>query len=317
MASHFKDDILYGEDHTDAHASSNRWRHQESSSFARHAAPRLADSRHDNSKDLANFFNSTRVTPAPASSGAAIPGRHKPLVVSGDASGHTQSEERTLAAGLSGGDVAGLEVKCGPLLNYRRMEDGTWFGSVLIVTKSGGNAADFVPELIIRSKERSHSGAARLGQAGSASNGTNGANGSEGVNTGINGVDYASSRSSEAHNNGVHTNGDSKYNGSRENKGKGTKLYSDPLNTFWRFDLAIPLERYELQCEYEIPGLSFLEGKKTDKNEFFIPAVTESMRIMFHSCNGFSVGTDEAAWSGPALWNDVLRVHKVSPFHVM
>lgn len=38
---------------------------------------------------------------------------------------------------------------------------------------------------------------------------------------------------------------------------------------------------------------------------------------MFHSCNGFSVGTDEEAWSGPALWNDVLRRHAEVPFHVM
>jgi len=41
------------------------------------------------------------------------------------------------------------------------------------------------------------------------------------------------------------------------------------------------------------------------------------MRIMFHSCNGFSVGTDEDFWSGPALWNDVLRTHEQRPFHVM
>lgn len=38
---------------------------------------------------------------------------------------------------------------------------------------------------------------------------------------------------------------------------------------------------------------------------------------MFHSCNGFSVGTDEEAWSGPALWNDVMRRHAEVPFHVM
>ncbi|KAH6682346.1 hypothetical protein F5X68DRAFT_155841 [Plectosphaerella plurivora] len=42
-----------------------------------------------------------------------------------------------------------------------------------------------------------------------------------------------------------------------------------------------------------------------------------SMRIMFHSCNGFSVGTDEDEWCGPALWNDVVRRHAQSPFHVM
>lgn len=39
--------------------------------------------------------------------------------------------------------------------------------------------------------------------------------------------------------------------------------------------------------------------------------------VMFHSCNGFSVGTDEDAWSGPALWNDVMRRHAEVPFHVM
>lgn len=31
---------------------------------------------------------------------------------------------------------------------------------------------------------------------------------------------------------------------------------------------------------------------------------------------GFSVGSDEADFSGPALWNDVLRVHAEHPFHV-
>ena len=41
------------------------------------------------------------------------------------------------------------------------------------------------------------------------------------------------------------------------------------------------------------------------------------MSIMFHSCNGFSVGTDEEAWCGPALWNDVLRRHEENPIHVM
>lgn len=48
-----------------------------------------------------------------------------------------------------------------------------------------------------------------------------------------------------------------------------------------------------------------------------VPAAQDSMRIMFHSCNGFSVGTDEDFWSGPALWNDVLRTHDQKAFHVM
>ena len=73
----------------------------------------------------------------------------------------------------------------------------------------------------------------------------------------------------------------------------------------------------EIKCEYSIPDLQFIKGKKTDKQSFFIPAISDSMRIMFHSCNGFSVGTDEEAWSGAALWNDVQRIHAQKPFHVM
>ena len=102
-----------------------------------------------------------------------------------------------------------------------------------------------------------------------------------------------------------------------ETKITATKLYSDPANTFWRFDLEVPMQEVEIRCDYAIPGLSFTQNVKTDKNSFFIPAIADSMRIMFHSCNGFSVGTDEEAWSGPALWNDVQRVHKACPFHVM
>ena len=42
-----------------------------------------------------------------------------------------------------------LEIICGPLLNYRRMEDGKWFGSVLVVTKGGGKTQGFVPTLVL------------------------------------------------------------------------------------------------------------------------------------------------------------------------
>ncbi len=142
--------------------------------------------------------------------------------------------------------------------------------------------------------------------------GTNGA-GSEAYGS-VNGVNYSNGHQSTASpresNNGIEA-------GSGEIKILGTKLYSDPSNTFWRFDLKVPMQVFELHCYYEIPGLSFEAGKKTDKQSFFVPAVSQSMRIMFHSCNGFSVGTDEEAWSGAALWNDVIRVHEKTPFHVM
>jgi hypothetical protein len=109
-----------------------------------------------------------------------------------------------------------------------------------------------------------------------------------------------------------------KARGSGEVAGvEGVCLYSDSRNTFWRFDVVVEMEGAETRWEYELPGLRFASSTKPRVNSFFVPALDESMRIMFHSCNGFSVGTDEAAWSGPALWNDVQRKHAEMPFHVM
>ncbi|KAK5110358.1 hypothetical protein LTR62_006066 [Meristemomyces frigidus] len=100
----------------------------------------------------------------------------------------------------------------------------------------------------------------------------------------------------------------------------GVKLFEDPRKAFWQFDLVAPFLEQESAWEYMIPNM--VETKRTSSNlhipkRFYIPSKHESMRIMFHSCNGFSVGTDEEAWSGPALWNDVNRVHAQQPFHVM
>lgn len=98
----------------------------------------------------------------------------------------------------------------------------------------------------------------------------------------------------------------------------GLKLYEDPEKVFWRFTLAVPVETYEARWAYEIPGLYNESGEQVKAPwEFVVPAADQSMRIMFHSCNGFSVGTDMNAWVGPNLWNDVLRLHAQKPFHVM
>lgn len=91
------------------------------------------------------------------------------------------------------------------------------------------------------------------------------------------------------------------------------KLYQDPKSTFWRFLIDIPIQTYEAKWKYTLTAGAGAQTSKT----VVIPSKTQSMRIMFHSCNGFSVGTDVDAWSGPALWNDVLRMHEQQPFHVM
>jgi hypothetical protein len=195
------------------------------------------------------------------------------------------------------------------------MENETWYGSVLIVTKGGGlGDGPAVPELRWRilGLERTSAPVKQenLNRAGSELYGV------------VNGVDYGSSQqldsTSPLSGNGIQKQSTTDGGSTSEDvKVKGTKLYSDPSNTFWRFNLQVPMRQSELHCEYDIPGLSFSEGKKRDRQSFFIPAISKSMRIMFHSCNGFSIGTDEEAWSGAALWNDVIRVHNITPFHVM
>jgi hypothetical protein len=100
----------------------------------------------------------------------------------------------------------------------------------------------------------------------------------------------------------------------------GIRLYETTNEAFWRFNLEIQLQDFEAKWEYSIPGamIAHQEGSpESTPTPFYVPSRTQSMRIMFHSCNGFSVGTDEEAFSGPALWNDVLRVHAQKPFHVM
>ena len=101
---------------------------------------------------------------------------------------------------------------------------------------------------------------------------------------------------------------------------KATKLYEDPKSAFWQWSISAPILDTESEWIYTIPTLvkpKTGESLSDKPCRFFIPSRHESMRIMFHSCNGFSVGTDVDAWSGPALWNDVLRVHSEKPFHVM
>jgi hypothetical protein len=125
--------------------------------------------------------------------------------------------------------------------------------------------------------------------------------------------------------------------GERTTSIDGLKLYQDPFKTFWRFTLLLPLDASETKWEYSIPNMHFGDKAATSPSrEFVVPAVSQSMRLMFHSCNGFSVGTDEDYWSGeadltrecsetmvlmleagPVLWNNVLELHAKRPFHCM
>lgn len=113
---------------------------------------------------------------------------------------------------------------------------------------------------------------------------------------------------------------------------------------FYRYDIRVPLESQERAVTYIITGVQKAvptsNESPSDNNggssshspcepsstvsflvhkSFYLPSSTSTMRILFHSCNGFSVGTDEAAFSGPALWNDVARAQSQprTAYHVM
>ncbi|EPE24549.1 Metallo-dependent phosphatase [Glarea lozoyensis ATCC 20868] len=103
------------------------------------------------------------------------------------------------------------------------------------------------------------------------------------------------------------------YDGEKAGKYKevrGFRLHTEHGATFWRFNLEIELRNKQQRIAYRIN-----RGPATG---FWVPARGEAMNIMFHSCNGFSYGTDPNPFNGPdPLWRDVLNNHQTQPFHVM
>ncbi|KAI0387429.1 hypothetical protein F5Y04DRAFT_240187 [Hypomontagnella monticulosa] len=237
----------------------------------------IARDPHTSSSQTKDLSNFLNSTRVESDGRGTASGNYKPIVI-GDVDGTHDG----------GVPDDGKEVVCGPLLNYRRMEGRTWHGSVLVITKGGGKVQSFQPTLRLGRVEVAST------QPGLAEEGTS-----------VNGAEVSE------------TNG---TNGVRSNHGTdiaGICLYSDPRNTFWQFSLACDIADTETKWAYSIADVRYKSTTKPKTNYFFIPAANESMRMMFHSCNGFSVGTDEEAWSGPALWNDVMRNHAKAPFHVM
>jgi hypothetical protein len=93
---------------------------------------------------------------------------------------------------------------------------------------------------------------------------------------------------------------------------QGARLYADPDRdvTFWRFNIEVELGDMQQHVVYRVN-----RGAATG---FWVPARGQSMNIMFHSCNGFSLSVNPNQFSGPdPLWRDVLNVHQTRPFHVM
>lgn len=272
------------------YASANRWRHQESSAYARyasqHAQPRDPQEK-GTTNDLAEFLNRDRVEPETTPDPDNRAGNFKPIMI-GAAEADHQAEPRADAHtdGLGAHDTSdGRDIVCGPLLNYRKMKANLWYGSALLVVRGGGKTQEYRPSMLLRRVPDDDGRTYAEGQPAT------------------NGVDSSLD------------DGDVEASATRVD---GECLYSDPRNTFWAFDIVADMGERESKWEYWFPDMRFTTTpKKPQRNAFFVPSSRESMRIMFHSCNGFSVGTDEDEWCGPALWNDVVRRHAQVPFHVM
>jgi hypothetical protein len=93
---------------------------------------------------------------------------------------------------------------------------------------------------------------------------------------------------------------------------KGVRLYADPIRdvTFWRFSIEVELGHHQAHIAYRI--------NRGPAVGFWVPAQGQSMNIMFHSCNGFSLSVNPDLFSGPdPMWRDVLNTHQTRPFHVI
>lgn len=91
---------------------------------------------------------------------------------------------------------------------------------------------------------------------------------------------------------------------------RGYRLHAERGYTFWRFSIEVELREKEQRIAYRIN-----RGPATG---FWVPAKGQSMNIMFHSCNGFSLSVNPDELSGPdPMWRDVLNNHQSRPFHVM
>ena len=91
---------------------------------------------------------------------------------------------------------------------------------------------------------------------------------------------------------------------------KGVKLHAERGVTFWRFNFEVELGATQACIAYRI--------NRGPAINFWVPARGQTMNVMFHSCNGFSLSVNPDDFSGPdPMWRDVLGAHQVRPFHVM
>ncbi|KAF3938492.1 hypothetical protein ABW19_dt0205465 [Dactylella cylindrospora] len=226
-----------------------------------------------------------------------------------------------------------IKVKCGPLLRYTglRQEGGVeiWRGSILIVTADAESTYEPAPTIrifgldgelplddpeddIIAIPAVSSTGEAEQPRPASSLPSETDASQKE-APEGL--VLPASLRYNYAPATSWPKSGCGRYRRDGERQGKTREITAESIHsekgaTFWRFNLEIELGGLQQRIGYRINNGAAVS--------FWVPARDQTMNIMFHSCNGFSLAVDPNNFCGPdPLWRDVLRNHIKKPFHVM
>ncbi|CAZ84450.1 unnamed protein product [Tuber melanosporum] len=220
-----------------------------------------------------------------------------------------------------------LNIKCGPLLRYTGLRrDGTysenctakeeretWRGSIMIVTTD--DLSDYSPPPVIRLFARPAS-EAEIGETNGDASAEAATASTTGERLGARPAEGLPSEKDMPHEDILLRNVvTTRQVNDGEKLGKykeveATKLHAERGVTFWRFIVEVELGDEQARIAYRInhgPSIAF-----------WVPARGQTMNIMFHSCNGFSLSVNPDDLCGPdPLWRDVLREHRAKPFHVM
>lgn len=202
-----------------------------------------------------------------------------------------------------------LCLTCGPLLRFTGLVNNTWRGSILIVTDDEQSTYTPAPSLILSKTTTPVTDLKKLSRTGRPLS-------LKPATEVQRGIDYSTFHGegglfrpdSQPQSQSENLLGPTQLDGDSEDeedmfKVDAVQIHTERGVTFWRFDLCIPQDTGAMQISYRI-------NRSPCAQYFWVPAVRENMHVMFHSCNGFSVGVDTGLFSGPdPLWRDVLRRH--------
>ncbi|KAJ7752003.1 hypothetical protein B0H16DRAFT_1663119 [Mycena metata] len=193
-----------------------------------------------------------------------------------------------------------LQFMVGPLLRYDTVEDGVWYGAVMIVTADSGSVYEPHPTLSFEwdpdAKTKSPLNSVKEGRPSHPS-----------FDLGPHPADRNVSHTL----NGLPSNG--KAQASRGPNAQKEEVPAHEIwvyaghagtSTFWRFHLEIPLGPFEMAITYSINN-----GQPTI---FHVPGINQNMRWAAYSVDRHLIlsGYDP-------VWIDLLHKHAEQPFHAL